>query len=69
MVSLQVINGKPGIHPPKEGDEGGALLTVRGGEVRVRDSKRNDNLSNVSEPNKSHNYVLRKGKEYGQRWA
>ena len=40
MVSLPCINGKPGIHPPKrEGDEGERYLE-RGGEVRVRDSKR-----------------------------
>ena len=40
VVSLPCINGKPGIHPPKEkGDEGERYLE-RGGEVRVRDRKR-----------------------------
>ena len=55
---------EPGIHPPKrEGDEGGALLVERGGEVRVRDRKRDESLSEVSELNKSHNYAIRHIKE------
>ena len=60
VVSLPFINGKPGIHPPKgEGDEGGVLLVDRGGELRVRDRKRDVNLCDVLDPNKSHNNVFR----------
>ena len=69
VVSLPCINGKPGIHPPKgEGDEGGALLVNRGGEVRVRDRKRDGSLSDVSDPNKRHK-IRRRREKSGSSWT
>ena len=64
MVSLPCINGSRAYIHQKEGDEGGALLVERGGEVRFRDRKRDERLSEVSELNKSHNYAIRHIKEW-----